>query len=194
MEYPDIVEYDGERWYWWKDYYKNRTGKLLHRRVYERERGPIPPKFHVHHIDGNRRNFKADNLRAVSASTHLSSHAPRGFKAILASSDGFQWRAALSNEIWARRKLHPKRFVCAVCESEYFSAGMRVSKFCSRKCKQTDRRRSQVDYVESSCVVCGARLWRNKYQLGGRLCSRACGRRARERQGAGVESPSSRDA
>lgn len=48
----------------------NKTTYLVHRLVYETFVGLIPKGFHVHHIDGNKKNNQVDNLMAVSPKEH----------------------------------------------------------------------------------------------------------------------------
>lgn len=48
--------------------------KYVHRLVYEAFIGDIPKGYDVHHIDGNRHNNMANNLKAISHSEHISKH------------------------------------------------------------------------------------------------------------------------
>lgn len=57
---------------WPKETYYARGGKKLHRAVWESAFGPLPPKCHVHHKDGNPANNVLSNLECLPASTHLS--------------------------------------------------------------------------------------------------------------------------
>ena len=54
-----------------------------YRKIYENHVGPIPydeegRKYHIHHIDGNRKNNQPDNLLAVSIIDHLIIHESQG--------------------------------------------------------------------------------------------------------------------
>lgn len=49
-------------------------GLYEHRVVWEREHGPIPTGFHVHHIDEDRSNNAIENLRLVSMAEHRRIH------------------------------------------------------------------------------------------------------------------------
>lgn len=50
------------------------AGLYEHRVVWEAAHGPIPPGFHVHHIDENPANNDIGNLRLVSAAEHRRLH------------------------------------------------------------------------------------------------------------------------
>lgn len=53
-------------------YYSATTGvrQLMHRYVWERHHGPIPPNHDIHHIDHNRANNDISNLELYSKSEH----------------------------------------------------------------------------------------------------------------------------
>lgn len=53
----------------------NDTGILVHRVVARNMLGDqIPPGMVVHHIDGNKRNFRKNNLALMSRSAHMRLH------------------------------------------------------------------------------------------------------------------------
>lgn len=49
---------------------------LLHRFVWETERGPIPPGFDVHHIDEDKTNNIITNLECLSKAEHTRKYSP----------------------------------------------------------------------------------------------------------------------
>ena len=55
----------------------DRASRLarLHRACWETCRGPIPPGFHIHHINGDRQDNRIENLACMSNSEHLLLHA-----------------------------------------------------------------------------------------------------------------------
>lgn len=53
---------------------KENNGQLLHRLIYEKEYGPIPKDFVVHHIDGDKSNFDISNLMLLKSNNHHSLH------------------------------------------------------------------------------------------------------------------------
>ena len=123
----DVVEWRGERWYWYKDYYRNRRGKLLHRELYIDEHGPLPDGYHVHHRDENKKNWALDNLVALPISEHIALH-PRGFAT---------WSLAQRSiaSIADRETKKPRRLRCIECDTEFESTGQRA-KVCRPACKQ----------------------------------------------------------
>lgn len=63
----------------WEMWRLIRLGKVdlrrsVHRRVYEREVGPIPPGFEVHHRDTNPLNNHPRNLQCVTPAEHREIH------------------------------------------------------------------------------------------------------------------------
>lgn len=69
--YPD-AKASTHRYYFKPGGYDAEMGiESLHREVYKREIGPIPPGFHVHHIDGDASNNEPDNLKAITPEEHL---------------------------------------------------------------------------------------------------------------------------
>lgn len=56
---------------------ERRAGRMArqHRQVWERHRGPIPPGWHVHHVNGKKSDNRLSNLRAVSPKDHARVHA-----------------------------------------------------------------------------------------------------------------------
>lgn len=51
-----------------------KKAKGLHRQIWEDHYGPIPPRYHVHHRDGNTLNNHIDNLELIHPSTHAKLH------------------------------------------------------------------------------------------------------------------------
>lgn len=70
MNYPKYIEVDGEIWRLTGNYYKRHITIFLHRYVWEKNNGPIPPGYHIHHKDGNKLNSEISNLECLSASNH----------------------------------------------------------------------------------------------------------------------------
>lgn len=50
------------------------TGEPLHREIYRKRCGPIPPGYHIHHIDKNPKNNDPQNLIAVTEEFHATLH------------------------------------------------------------------------------------------------------------------------
>jgi hypothetical protein len=136
----EVVIWRGERWYFYKDYHRNRRGQLLHREVYKAEIGPIPDGYQVHHRDENPRNWQASNLIALSVSDHMLEHEPRGIAAW-----GFDERSAGVRKGWASKQSTLRE--CAICGAPFESIGQQA-KFCSDRCRAKDFRRRHPLYRE----------------------------------------------
>ena len=65
-----IQTYRGTSYYLCEFYYQKK-GRRLHREIWKDNNGPIPAKYHVHHIDGNRSNNALQNLTCIPGSEHL---------------------------------------------------------------------------------------------------------------------------
>ena len=56
-------------------YYRSRNGGgMLHRVIWECLIGEIPKGFSIHHINGNRKDNRIENLEMVHKSTHATYH------------------------------------------------------------------------------------------------------------------------
>lgn len=53
-----------------------RACRCAARKVWERNVGPIPIGWHVHHVDGDHTNNSLDNLRLMDPSSHAKLHHP----------------------------------------------------------------------------------------------------------------------
>lgn len=135
----DIVIWHGQKWYYYRDYYKNRAGKLLHREKYQDAYGPLPPSVDVHHKDGNKKNNDLENLEPLSRSAHVLEHEPRG----IAAWDSEKRSLNTLEHVWRNRE--SKSLRCIECGSEFQSTGMRA-KFCSNNCKSANFRKCNPVY------------------------------------------------
>lgn len=165
----------------------------LHREVWKRERGDIPPGWHVHHGDGDPSNNDIDNLECLPPHGHHDRHsADRAalgrtpefldrlaeIRVLAArwhgSPEGLAWHAEHGRSTWIDRV--PKRKPCEQCgaEFEFYTA----ARFCSNACKSAWRRTDGIDNEERSCEFCGAQFTINRYAKT-RTCTRSCAARMR---------------
>ena len=56
-------------------HYNSSLRKHLHQYVWEKEHGPIPKGYEIHHIDGNTMNNDITNLMMVTIKEHKEIHA-----------------------------------------------------------------------------------------------------------------------
>ena len=71
------LEWNGETYSLRDNGYFARTSgsrSYLHRDVYEKEFGPIPEGYDVHHVDEDKRNNSPDNLAIHTQAEHSSRH------------------------------------------------------------------------------------------------------------------------
>jgi hypothetical protein len=171
--------------------------RLLHRRVWVDNFGPIPVGTEVHHLDENWRNNDVGNLELRSITKHRTEHqlermADPVFRAKAlqalrdgsakaaewhASAEGIEWHRQNGIQAWEKRK--PTPAVCTVCKTSYETYFASRSRFCSNNCEQKEGRiRSKT--ATGTCVQCGQAFTFNKYKKGGQACcSRGCGIRRR---------------
>lgn len=76
------------------------------REVYRRHYGPIPEGWHVHHIDGNRKNNDPKNLIALSPEEHYHVHLERGDPV---NRKYFQGAAKSGSKSWVNTNLDEAR-------------------------------------------------------------------------------------
>ena len=190
MGKPKYIEYDGLMFC--RDektgYYLNSTiHKRLHRYVWEKEVGAIPPGCHIHHIDGDKSNNSLDNLTMMTAGAHQHLHSQdearkevnrRNIKKAIAAAPA--WHHSEEGRLWHSQ--HAKGFVhpryekrCERCGKPY--QGTKIQRFCSNACKSAWRRDNGLDNVTAVCEWCGKEFSVSKY-ASVRFCSRLCASKA----------------
>jgi len=170
-------------------YYKSGR-RSLHRDVWSFHHGPIPPKHHVHHLDGDRDHNDIANLACMLDTDHLTYHGalPPSERKIAAgranqhkmmewhsSPEGIEWHRQHAHEVWARQT--PASYTCQQCGKPFESMkhGARV-RFCSNACKSAWRRASGVDLIEKPCGLCGT-PFKSERHAKVRFCSKSCARK-----------------
>lgn len=172
---------------------KTDAGKRerLHVYVWRKANGSIPDGYHVHHVDGNKRNNEINNLAAMPGISHVSFHgkelwdknhermsqivrdnAVPAAKEWHGSPEGKAWHADHMRETMAR--LEKKEYACQRCGRTFkaLPVGME-KKFCSNACKTAARRESGIDNEERQCQYCGKKFTTNRYS-GATSCSGRC--------------------
>jgi endogenous inhibitor of DNA gyrase (YacG/DUF329 family) len=186
MESPKYIIYDGLRFC--RDdktsYYLNSTiRKRLHRYVWEKEVGPIPAGYHVHHINGNKADNRIDNLSIMTARGHERLHgqeierkqkqrenqkiavkyAPEWHR----SEEGKKWH---SEHAKGRKALRYTK-TCPRCGKIF--EGTKNQLYCSNACKAAIRRKAGLDDIPAVCAICGKPFYHNKYSQQV-YCSKTC--------------------
>lgn len=176
-----------------------RCSKLrerLHRYIWKKHHGEIPDGFHVHHIDGDRRNNHISNLTLMPHSRHAAYHmeireldpAYRAWRtknmeakvrpAAIAwhkSAAGRRWHSKHAKKVAKTRR--PERLVCEQCGKAFEAWNTGTNRFCSNRCKAAWRRASGLDDEKRTCELCGSEFRANKYSRQ-RFCSKTCSNRA----------------
>lgn len=139
--------------------------RSLHRVVWERYRGAIPPGVHVHHRNGNRTDNRIANLELVTPAEHGALH-----------------REYPDGCLEARKRRRRERRAGRVCRcgAAIDDEAKLGTKFCSNACKSAARQSSGVDNERRQCAICSAVFKVNRYAPT-RTCSRACAGRASSR-------------
>lgn len=175
---------------------KSSPERLLHRRVWIDERGPIPDGMHVHHINHDWADNRIENLELVVPRAHFSEHirdrmsgdayaswlarvhtpeAKRAAAAWHGSAEGLEWHRKHGKRTWTKRKQHVVR--CCICGLSFDTFWPRRARFCSKSCYQYNfYRKSQTS--RASCLLCGKEFVFNKYHSQ-KCCSRLCANRLR---------------
>ncbi len=94
-----------------------KTGKLLHRELWEKEHGEIPKGFDVHHKNENKLDNSLENLELISHSEHLKRH-----------------NSKENNPNWDKK--FPLDFCKKHSKRQNSSGFFRVTKQFCKKCKQ----------------------------------------------------------
>lgn len=165
----------------------------LHRYVWEKNNGPVPDGYHVHHKDLDKDNNDISNLGLMLGKTHEQLHGEittadedrveRMRKNLIknalpkasewhGSAKGRKWHSEHGKDAWKKRK--PKSKLCEYCGSEFQSITRRPNdRFCSNNCKSAWRRKQGYDNEERICAVCGKTFQINRYTKT-KTCSRTC--------------------
>lgn len=181
-------------------YYRNsKTRKRLHQYIYEKNHGPIPPGYHIHHKDQDKGNNDPDNLGLLKAGKHKTLHGiqkssdPQWKKwagnnlRLNAIPKASEWHKSEKGREWHKNhwqmslgKVKEAQFVCENCETVFTTRQNGHIRFCSNKCKSAWRRKVGLDNESRICEYCGNPFNANKYSKQ-KCCSRACSNRLRSK-------------
>lgn len=129
----EFQEYRGVRYYKQDDGYwragRHSGGELMHRAVWEGERGPIPEGWHVHHKDHDPSNNDVGNLEPKPAGEHAEHHYPTALGEWVQDPAHASRRSASART----RKRILKDLVCDECASAFQSVKS-DARFCNPTC------------------------------------------------------------
>ncbi len=189
------IIYRGIKYNWFDNYYRRHTFSTgipsnLQRAVWIDNFGPIQPKHHIHHRDGNAKNNHIENLQCLEGKLHLSRSAKKskwvGSKGNLEVLRRMREKAKpwhRSKEGKAFHSQHAKNInfgvirvsfarTCEQCGIDYKSCH-RNGKFCSRKCKSMFRYHAGVDNENRKCKLCDKYFVVNRYSRT-KTCGKPC--------------------
>lgn len=186
MTAPKYIEYDGMRFC--RDektgYYLNSTiRKRLHGYVWEKEVGPIPKGYHVHHINGDKADNRIDNLSIMTASGHERLHGQEIVRKEKSRENikmalplAAQWHGSADGRKWhsehaSGRKANREEKACEQCGKLFM--GTKAQKYCSNACKSAARRAAGLDCEKRICQLCGQPFMAVKYKSQ-KYCSAEC--------------------
>jgi hypothetical protein len=199
----EFVFYAGEKFWvqttgrYFQSGRKTAPERLLHRRVWVDNYGPIPEGTEVHHLDEDWRNNDPSNLEVRSITKHRREHqlkrmADPEFRAFAiqtlrdnadkaaewhASPEGLAWHAANSKQAWEKKESVPA--VCTVCTKTYETYFASRSRFCSHNCEQKESYLRHCT-AKGACAQCGVDFNFNKFKKPPpACCSRGCAIRRR---------------
>lgn len=172
----------------------NGKNVLLHRYIWMKHNGEIPPGMVVHHKDEDKEHNEISNYELMPRGGHSSMHTneriahnPKKYredflnrtqdkaKSWHKSEEGKEWHREHSKTSIAKASEKTEDAVCIVCGTHYKvgKASSAKAMFCSKKCKAKYRRDMHLDYVTKKCVVCGKEFESDKYYKTV-TCSKEC--------------------
>jgi len=83
---------------------RNGQNLELHRYIWEQQHGPIPAGLCVHHINGDKKDNRMENLMLVSPAEHNRLHSPDRpiWNAGLTRETSPKWNAAMEKRMWTK--------------------------------------------------------------------------------------------
>lgn len=201
MPKSEFVDYNGERFYLQssKKYFqsgdKEACERLLHRRIWSDNNGPIAEGMHIHHKDGDWRNNLIDNLEMIPFADHARIHmaerwadenqkqkfisglekAREAAKKWHASEAGKEWHRENMNKMWQTATTKVKE--CIVCSSEFETYYPEKSKTCSKRCRSKLTYKNRFTELRQ-CKLCSKDFYGSRYRRQV-FCSRNCSNGAR---------------
>lgn len=144
---PTKQQFNGTTYYLVGGYYTNKWDDplRLHQRVWKEVNGPIPKRHHIHHINGDTGDNRAENLQCLSPTEHAALHPnTRPFpKACLDAAAAekrtpegrARAKTAAQKAAVTTRLRHEKQFVCIQC-AKPFRALRSPSGMCDQVCRK----------------------------------------------------------
>lgn len=177
-------------------FYNSWRRMYLHRYIWEKENGPIPQGYDVHHIDHDKNNNSINNLTILTRKEHLYLHEEslseeqkekrRKHMLTTVHEAAKEWHKSEKGKEWHKNHYNNckyklqviKQFKCQCCDDIFEAIDNGANKFCSNKCKSKYRRLKGLDLIDKHCEYCGTLFKTNKHKKS-KCCSRSCANRLR---------------
>ena len=136
----------------------NGKRKRLHVYIWEKENGPVPNGFNVHHVDEDKMNNDISNLKLLSVHEHQHLHSKERFAKNPEWEKRFieqgqkcakKWHGSEAGHEW--HKLHfqknkdalfrEREVICEYCGKKFIAHIGKKHHFCSGNCKSAYRRK-----------------------------------------------------
>ncbi len=175
--------------YYMRDGSGSKRERLLHRVVWNDNKGKIPDGLHIHHKNGDWTDSSIENLELIKQGDHTRLHmavhySKPKYRAAnkrhlgrirnLASKwhgspEGIEWHKKHGVKCWIGKK--PVKATCQICKKEFDTFMPTLVKFCSDACTSKDH--WYRSFEDRKCFVCGCDYRCNRYSVT-KHCSRTC--------------------
>lgn len=137
-------------------YYREYSGKYLHRAVWEYFNGKIPEGYVIHHIDGDKSNNDLTNLQLMTISDHTKSHMEiaqhickycgKEFESKCNFTGKCHFCSSACKHKWHRKNNLELR-ICAECGKAFKTYKNGKVRYCSKKCSARARVRENTKKI-----------------------------------------------
>ena len=124
----------------------------LYRKIYEKNFGPIPEGYHIHHKDGNHSNNEPSNLVAVTPEKHARLHLEMGL--MWKGGDRTRWIVGASEAGIKGGKLVWQRFTAEEKTKRAKLMNNNSSKFTGKTCSDEHKQKISSSFLEKPMWTC----------------------------------------
>lgn len=129
-EAPAFYEWDDSIWYYSRKwgYYNNSSGALLHRSIYAKAYGPIPPGYEINHKNRIPWDTRLENLEILTAAAHRKLT--------------WEQRRNRPGTAVTKERTKERNLVCPVCGISFKTWHWKKI-YCTRACSMEGNRRNK---------------------------------------------------
>ena len=161
MSEENYILFDGRRYTRQTNgYYREYSGKYLHRAVWERFNGEIPEGYVIHHIDGDKSNNDLTNLQLMTKSEHVKLHNSVKTNICRYCGKEFESKCNYIGECYfcssaCKTKWHRENNceirICEECGKAFSTYKHGKIRYCSKKCSARARTRANSKKKINDC-------------------------------------------